>query len=355
MYRGMLHGRPVVNGYSAFAPPHYSLLRHDLERFCLDSLETTRGGRSLDVVIWRADGDAPRLDAAAAARWGVSAREETAEVIVYRLPATGLPHATRTDRVIDLLARLPARPSSSVSGPRRRGTKIGSISRSAAYACTRARPVRLSRNHGAFWPDAVASAADQQPVFRTGIEILTVDATVVDREGRQITDLKPTEFQVEVDGDPRPVVSAEYVKLVDDTPMPVGAPQARARQAEPGRSVLFDQRPRADARPIDPAARRSGQHPRRPGPADDAERRQVRRRPRCRPIASRWSRSRAAPSSTSRPNTRKCAKALLATVGLATPLQGPLSHQPQRGDRDGRTQRRDAAAAAVPARMRRRR
>ena len=102
MYRGMLHGRPVVNGYSAFAPPHYSLLRHDLERFCLDSLDTTRAGRSLDVVIWRADGDAPRLDAAAAARWGVAAREETAEVIVYRLPATGLPHATRTDRQIDL-------------------------------------------------------------------------------------------------------------------------------------------------------------------------------------------------------------------------------------------------------------
>ena len=70
MYRGMMHGRPVVNGYSAFAPPHYSLLRHDLERFCLDSLETTRAGRSLDVVIWRADGDAARLDAAAAARLG---------------------------------------------------------------------------------------------------------------------------------------------------------------------------------------------------------------------------------------------------------------------------------------------
>ena len=103
MYRGMLHGKPVVNGYSAFAPPHYSLLRHDVERFCLDSLERTRGGRSLDVVIWRSDSDAPRLDAAAAARWGVATRQETAEVIVYRLPATGLPHTTRTDRVIDLL------------------------------------------------------------------------------------------------------------------------------------------------------------------------------------------------------------------------------------------------------------
>jgi len=63
----------------------------------------------------------------------------------------------------------------------------------------------------------------QQPVFRTGVDLLTVDATVVDRDGRQITDLTPGEFIIEVDGKPRPVVSAEYVKLVDDTPVPIGA------------------------------------------------------------------------------------------------------------------------------------
>jgi len=73
----------------------------------------------------------------------------------------------------------------------------------------------------------------QQPVFRTGIELLTVDATVVDREGRQITDLKSNEFTVEVDGNPRPVISAEYVKLVDDTPIPVGARKAPQPVAAP--------------------------------------------------------------------------------------------------------------------------
>ena len=61
----------------------------------------------------------------------------------------------------------------------------------------------------------------KQPVFRAGVELLTVDATIVDRDGRQITDLAVTEFVVEVDGKPRPVVSAEYVKLVDP-PAPVG-------------------------------------------------------------------------------------------------------------------------------------
>ena len=76
---------------------------------------------------------------------------------------------------------------------------------------------------GSLQGQAPAPPQTQQPVFRTGIEILTVDATVVDRDGRQITDLKANEFAVEVDGDPRPVVSAEYVKLADDTPVPVGA------------------------------------------------------------------------------------------------------------------------------------
>jgi VWFA-related protein len=91
----------------------------------------------------------------------------------------------------------------------------------------------------------------QKPVFRTGVELLTVDATVVDRDGRQITDLTAAEFVVEVDGDPRPVVSAEYVKLVDDTPVPVGASRkappppenpffsTNARVLTPGRVIVL--------------------------------------------------------------------------------------------------------------------
>jgi VWFA-related protein len=55
----------------------------------------------------------------------------------------------------------------------------------------------------------------QQPVFRAGIELLTVDVTAIDGNGRQITDLTAADFQVEVDGDRRQVVSAEYVRLAD--------------------------------------------------------------------------------------------------------------------------------------------
>jgi VWFA-related protein len=78
-------------------------------------------------------------------------------------------------------------------------------------------------------PAPPPAAAQQQPpprpTFRAGVDILTVDATVVDREGKQVTDLRPEDFTVEVDGDPRPVVTAEYVKLVDDTPVPIGTPR----------------------------------------------------------------------------------------------------------------------------------
>jgi VWFA-related protein len=73
----------------------------------------------------------------------------------------------------------------------------------------------------------------QQPVFRGGVELLTVDATVVDNEGRQIKDLKAPEFVVEVDGNVRPVITAEYVQLTDDRPMPVGTRRAAPPQVSP--------------------------------------------------------------------------------------------------------------------------
>jgi VWFA-related protein len=72
-----------------------------------------------------------------------------------------------------------------------------------------------------------------RPTFRAGVDILTVDATVVDRDGKQITDLRPEEFVVEVDGDARPIVTAEYVKLTDDTPVPIGAPKPAPPKPSP--------------------------------------------------------------------------------------------------------------------------
>jgi hypothetical protein len=60
-----------------------------------------------------------------------------------------------------------------------------------------------------------SAAQEQPPVFRTGVDLIPVDVTVTDRNGRQVTDLAAEEFEVQVDGRPRRVVSAEYVRLVD--------------------------------------------------------------------------------------------------------------------------------------------
>jgi VWFA-related protein len=97
-----------------------------------------------------------------------------------------------------------------------------------------------------------ATPQPQKPVFRTGVDILTVDATVIDRDGRKITDMTPAEFTVEVDGRPRTVVSAEYVKLGDNAPVIVGAPRrvpapppqnpffsTNARTLSPGRLIVL--------------------------------------------------------------------------------------------------------------------
>ncbi len=72
-------------------------------------------------------------------------------------------------------------------------------------------------------PARPAPAADQTPVFRTGVEVLPLDVVVVDADGRQVTDLTAAEFRVEVDGKARRVASAQYLKLTD----PVAASLAR--------------------------------------------------------------------------------------------------------------------------------
>ena len=62
---------------------------------------------------------------------------------------------------------------------------------------------------------ATPGAQEQTPVFRGGVEVLPLDVTVLDRDGRQVVDLTSDDFTVEVDGKPRKVVSAEYIRQTD--------------------------------------------------------------------------------------------------------------------------------------------
>jgi len=58
-------------------------------------------------------------------------------------------------------------------------------------------------------------AAPQQPVFRSGIDLVTVDVLVVDKDGRPIPDLKLEDFTVTVDGKPRRITSVEHLTHYD--------------------------------------------------------------------------------------------------------------------------------------------
>jgi len=57
----------------------------------------------------------------------------------------------------------------------------------------------------------------QQPTFRTGVEVITVDVGAIDSRGQPVTDLHAPEFTVKIDGQARRVVSADLVKY-DYTP-----------------------------------------------------------------------------------------------------------------------------------------
>lgn len=65
----------------------------------------------------------------------------------------------------------------------------------------------------------------QQPVFRSAVELTSIDLSVVDDKGKVVTDLKPDEFTVRVDGSTRKVVSADWVGLqTQETPPAPPAP-----------------------------------------------------------------------------------------------------------------------------------
>ncbi|MBE3073142.1 MAG: VWA domain-containing protein, partial [Acidobacteria bacterium] len=58
-----------------------------------------------------------------------------------------------------------------------------------------------------------AAQRPETPQFRVGVEVVAVDVSVVDRDGRPVPDLKPADFTLTVDGKPRRLASAEFVSL----------------------------------------------------------------------------------------------------------------------------------------------
>ena len=81
----------------------------------------------------------------------------------------------------------------------------------------------------------------QQPVFRSGVELVTVDVTVVDDVGSPIENLSVESFDVRVDGEPRRVVSADYVRYRSASGVvPLSGVEFSSNEnIDPGRLILI--------------------------------------------------------------------------------------------------------------------
>lgn len=91
-----------------------------------------------------------------------------------------------------------------------------------------------------------AQTAQQRPTFRSGIDLIEVDVSVVDGDGVPITDLQPTDFTVAVDGEPRRVLQAHFdllAKLERDVVQPAPGTEdvfyTSNADAERGRLVVI--------------------------------------------------------------------------------------------------------------------
>ena len=105
---------------------------------------------------------------------------------------------------------------------------------------------RLAATLGVLLLTAGAPHAQQRPVFRAGVDLVSVDVTVLDRSGEPIAGLVPEDFVLEVDGRPRPVVSAQFVNLTMERAAPAPEPEHYSSNArvDSGRLILIavDQR-----------------------------------------------------------------------------------------------------------------
>ena len=80
-------------------------------------------------------------------------------------------------------------------------------------------------------PQAPASQAP--PIFRSGIDSISVDVIVTDDEGRPVTDLTINDFEIREEGKPQAIETFKLVKVLDDpeTPEPTRDIRSSADQA----------------------------------------------------------------------------------------------------------------------------
>jgi VWFA-related protein len=75
--------------------------------------------------------------------------------------------------------------------------------------------------------------------FEVGVELVTVDVSVVDRDGRPVRGLTKDDFELEVDGAPRPIASAQFVEQSARTGPVVNEQYSTNEGAAGGRLIML--------------------------------------------------------------------------------------------------------------------
>ncbi|CAN5735102.1 hypothetical protein BH18ACI5_BH18ACI5_06890 [soil metagenome] len=83
---------------------------------------------------------------------------------------------------------------------------------------------------------AQVAQKEQPPTFKSGTDLLTVQAAVVDKEGKPVGDLQPADFSVSVGGKPRKVTFARFygsagTSVLGTTPGAVTDPRRARRRS----------------------------------------------------------------------------------------------------------------------------
>jgi VWFA-related protein len=89
---------------------------------------------------------------------------------------------------------------------------------------------------------SLVQAQDQPPRFQSSVDVTSVDVSVFDSGGRAVSDLQPSDFTVRIQGNPRRVVSAEWISLItperpDAPPPPAG--YSTNENSTGGRLIVF--------------------------------------------------------------------------------------------------------------------
>ena len=108
---------------------------------------------------------------------------------------------------------------------------------------------RLTRLAAGLLASAVAvglAAQQPPPTFKSGVEVVRIDVSVVDRTGQPVSNLTPGDFTVTVDGKPRTIVSAQFLKYgarmaatTGERATPAPAPSTIPSPPPPPRIVLI--------------------------------------------------------------------------------------------------------------------